>query len=99
MHCIQGTHYGYPQWRCRTSHSKGDLHVEDLETTDRDNNDRISASDAAVALGVLVAEENTDKLLPSNQARLTALMREINDLHQWVEAREGKLAESLDHIE
>ena len=28
-----------------------------------------------------------------------ALMREINDLHQWVGAGEGQPAESLDHIE
>ena len=30
---------------------------------------------------------------------LTALMREINDLHQWVETGEGQPAECLDYIE
>ena len=55
---------------------------------------------ASVAqMGGLEAEGNTDELLPSNQAKLMALMREINDLHQWVEAREGQPAESLDCME
>ena len=35
----------------------------------------------------------------SNQAKLTALTREINDLCQQVEAGEGQPAEGLDHIE
>ena len=35
----------------------------------------------------------------SNQNKLTALMREINDLHQQVVAGEGQPAETLDHIE
>ena len=36
---------------------------------------------------------------PAIRPKLTALTREINDLCQWVEAREGQPAESLDHIE
>ena len=50
-------------------------------------------------LGGLEAEDNTNELLPNDQAKLTALTREINDLHQSVEAGEGQPAESLNHIE
>ena len=80
--------------------ARDDLHIDDAESTGMDNdNDSISGSDATVSLGGLETEDNTNELLPRNQARLMALMREINDLHQWVEAREGQPAESLDHIE
>ena len=80
--------------------ARGVLHVEDPETTGMDNNnDSISGLDATVALGGLEAEDNTDELLPNNQAKLMALMREINDLFQWVEAAEGQPAGSLDCIE
>ena len=76
--------------------ARDDLHVEDPEATGLDNdNDSISGSEATVALGGLEAEDNTDELLPSNQTTLMALMREINDLHQWVVAGEGQPAESL----
>ena len=77
-----------------------DLHIEDLEAAGIDNdNESISGSDTTAALGVLEAEGNPDGLLPSSQAKLTALTRKINELHQWVEAGEGQPAESLDHIE
>ena len=77
-----------------------DLHLEDPEATGIDNNNESTCgSDTIVALGGLEKEGNTNKLLPSNQAKLTALSREMNELYQWVEAREGKQAESLDHIE
>ena len=80
--------------------ARDDLHIEDEEATGLDNdNDSISGLDAIVVLGGLEAEDNINELLPGNQARLTALTREINDLHQWVEAREGQLAESLDCME
>ena len=80
--------------------ARDNLHAEDPGTKGMENNnDSISGLDATVALGRLEAEDNTNKLLPSNQAKLTAPMREINDLHQWVKAREGQPAESLDHIE
>ena len=80
--------------------ARDNLHVEDPEATSLGNdNDSISVSEATVALGGLEAEDNTNELLPSNQAKLMALMIEINDLHQWVEAREGQPAEGLDHIE
>ena len=80
--------------------ARDSLQIEDPETTGKDsNNDSISGLDATVALGGLEAEDNTNELLPSSQARLTVLMREINDLCQWVEARGGQPVESLDCIE
>ena len=53
---------------------------------------------STVALGGPEAEGHPNDLI-LNQTKLTALMREINDLCQWVEAREGQPAESLDCIE
>ena len=80
--------------------ARDDPHIEYPETTGMDNdNDSISGLDATVALGGLEAEDNTSEHLPNNQAQLMALMREISDLHQWVEVREGQPAENLDHIE
>ena len=40
------------------------------------------AQTLTVALGEPEAEDFPSELIPSNQAKLTALMREINDLHQ-----------------
>ena len=80
--------------------ARDNLHIEDLEATGMDfDNDSISGSDAIIALVGLEAEYNADELLPSNQAKLTTCMGEINDLCQWVEAREGQSAENLDCIE
>ena len=78
------------------------LHIEDMEgiNTGLINHDESTSSpDTTVALGGSEAEGYPNELIPSNQATLTALAREINDLHQLVEAREGQPAESLDHIE
>ena len=58
-----------------------------------------SGWDTTIALGGSEAEGHPDKLTPSNQAKLTAFRREINDLHQHVEVGEGQSAEGLDHIE
>ena len=59
------------------------LHIEDAETTGLDNdNVSISGLDTTIALGGPEAEGHPDELIPSNQTKLTALMREINDLHQ-----------------
>ena len=89
--CHRGT--GHPIKR-------GDLHIEDPEATGFDNdNDCISGLDATIALGGLEAEDKTNELLPSNQTKLMELMRDINDLCQWIEAGEGQPAESLDHID
>ena len=81
--------------------ARDNLYIEDPETIGIDNdNDSISGSDATVAFGGLEAEKmSTNELLSGNQAKLMALTREINDLCQWVEVREGQPAESLDHIE
>ena len=79
--------------------ARDDLYVEDPEVTGMVNdNDSISGSDASVVLGGLEAEGNTDELLPSNQAKLTAVTREINDLCR-VEAGEDQPAGCLDHKE
>ena len=76
-----------------------DLHIEDSETTCLDNDiETTSGLDTIVALGGPEAEGHPSDLLHSNQAKLRALMREINDLHQSVEAREGQPPESLDHM-
>ena len=48
---------------------------------DNDNNS-ITGSDATVALGGLEAEGNPNELLPSNQAKLTVVTWEINELCQ-----------------
>ena len=59
--------------------ARDNLHVEDPEAAGINNdNDCISGSDATVALGGLEAEVNPYALLPSNQAKLTALTWEIN---------------------
>ena len=55
------------------------------------DNECISGLDTTVDLGGLEAEGNPSELMPSNQAKLTALTKEKNELHQWVEAREGQL--------
>ena len=76
MHAMATLHRG-------TGDRDVDLHIEDPEATGMDNdNEGISGSDTTVALGGLEAEGNPDELLPSNQAKLTALTREINELHQ-----------------
>ena len=57
--------------------ARDNLHAEDPETTGMDNGiDTINGLDATVALGGLEAKDNTNEFLPSNQAKLTALMRE-----------------------
>ena len=78
------------------------LHIEDIEgkNTGPDNdNESTNDSGTTIAFGGSEADGYPSKLIPSNQAKLTALMREIYDLHQWVEAGEGQPAEGLDIIE
>ena len=58
-----------------------DILAEDLEHTDI-NNESTHSSDATVGLGGPEAKGHPKDLVYSNQDRLTALMREINDLHQ-----------------
>ena len=57
------------------------LHIEDSETTGLDNdNESTSGSDATVALEGPEAECCPDDIIHSNEVKLMALMREINDL-------------------
>ena len=53
-----------------------------------------SGSDATITLGGPEAEGHPDYLTHNNQAKLTALIREINDLHQLVEAKNRQPAKS-----
>ena len=75
-----------------------DIHAVDPEHTDIDN-ESTHSSDATVALGRPEAEGHPEDPVYNNHNKLTALMREINNLQQWVEAGEGQPAETLDHIE
>ena len=63
------------------------LHIEDMEgikTGPDDDNESTSGSDTTIDFGGSEADGHPSKHTPSNQVKLTALMREINDLHQWV---------------
>ena len=81
MHAM-ATHHGgaaYPVDR------NINLHIDDMEgiNTGPDNdNESTSGSDTTVAFVGSEADGHSSKLIPSNQARLTALMRELHDLHQ-----------------
>ena len=59
----------------------------------------LSGSDTTIAFGGSEADGHPSELIPSNQAKVTALTRDINDLHQWVEVGKGQPAECLDYIE
>ena len=68
-----------------------DILTEDLEHADIEN--KISHNlDTAVAL-----EGFPEDPVFENQDKLTVLMREINSLHQWLEAGEVQPTETLDH--
>ena len=59
------------------------LHVEDSETTGLENDsESTSGLDATVAVGGPEVECHPDDLIHSNQAKLRALMRDINDIMQ-----------------
>ena len=66
---------GCPLDRCK------DINSEDPEHADIDNKSTHS-SDATVALGGPEAEGHPKDPVYNNYNKLTALMREINDLHQ-----------------
>ena len=101
LHHIKDAHYGYLPQRCRMPHRQRHWSpVEDAETTSIDNdNESISGLGHYHCLGSTRDIRSPWWAYTSNQAKLTALTREINDLHQWVEARERQSAESLDCIE
>ena len=63
------------------------------------NNDSIHSLEATVVLGGPKAVGYPKDPTYDNQDRLTALTREINDVHQRVAAGEGQPAETLDHIQ
>ena len=75
-----------------------DILTEDPEHTDI-NNGSTHSLNATVALGGPEAVGHPEDPANDNQDRLTALTREINDLHQGVAAGEGQPAETLDHIQ
>ena len=75
-----------------------DILAEDTEHADI-NNDNTHSSDARVALGDPAAVGHPEGPAYENHDRLTALMRDVNDLHQRVAAREGQPAETLDCIQ
>ena len=75
-----------------------DILTEDPGHADIDNYSSHSL-EATVALGGPEAAGHPEDLAYNNQDRLTALMREINDLHQRVAAGEGQPAETLDCIQ
>ena len=64
-----------------------DLHIEDMEgiNTGLDNDkESTSGSDTTIAFRGSEEDDHPSELIPSNQAKLTAVMREIHDLHQQV---------------
>ena len=94
MHAMATCHGG-------TGHSLDrdlDILTEDPEHADI-NNDSTHSSNATVALGGPEAVGQPEDPVYNNQDRLTALMREINNLCQRVAAGEGQPAETLDHIQ
>ena len=88
MNRYQDVHYGYPPQRLRTPIDINTyLHIINIEATGQDtNNESTYGSDTNIALEGPEAEGHPNEFIPSNQSKLTELMREINDLCQWVEA-------------
>ena len=78
------------------------LQIEDMEgiNTGPDNdNESTSGSGTTIVFGGSGVDGHPSELIPSNQVKLTALMRELHDLCQQLDAQEGQPAEGLDHIE
>ena len=74
-----------------------DILTEDAEHANINNNSTHN-SDAAFALGDSEAARHPEDPTYDNQDRLTALIREINDL-QRVAVGEIQPADTLDHIQ
>ena len=72
------TYYGGKGWPLDNGM---DIHADDPEHADIDN-DSTHSSDATVALGGPEAEGHPKDPVYNNHNTLTALMREINNLHQ-----------------
>ena len=65
------------------------LHIEDVETTDLDNdNESISGFDTTIALERPETEGHPDELISAIKPSWQQSWGEINDLCQWVEAGE-----------
>ena len=78
------------------------LHIEDMEgiNVGPDNdNESTSGLDTTIVFGRSEVHGHPSSLILSNQAKLTACIREIHHLYQWVEDEEGQPAEGLDCIE
>ena len=75
-----------------------DILAEDPEHTDI-NNDSTHSSEATIALGGPDTIGHPEDPVYNNEDRLTALIREITNLHQRVAGGEGQPAETLDHIQ
>ena len=73
--------------------------TEGINTGPDNDNESTSGSNTTVGFRGSVADGHSSELIPSSQAKLTALKGEINDLPQCVEAGEGQPAERLDHRE
>ena len=61
------------------------IHIEDVEDIDTgpdSDNESTSGSDTTIVFGGSEADGHSRKCIPSNQAKLTALMREIHHLNQ-----------------
>ena len=56
--------------------------MEGINIGPDNDNESTSGSDTTTAFGGSEADGHPSKLIPSNQAKLTALMREIHNLHQ-----------------
>ena len=75
-----------------------DILTEDPEHADIDN-ESTHSSDATVALGGPEAVRHPEGPVYNNQYRLTALMREINNLCQRIAAGEGQSAKTKNCIQ
>ena len=94
MHAMVNCHRG-----ASSSLDRGlDILTEDPEHTDIDN-DSTHSSDATVDLGGPEAVRHPEDPVYDNHDRLKSLTREINDLCQRKAAREGQLAETLNHMQ
>ena len=75
-----------------------DILTEDPEQANIDN-ESTHSSDTSVVLGGPETVEHPEDPVYNNQDRLTALTREIHDLHQRVAVGKGQPAETLDCIQ
>ena len=78
-----------------------DLYIEDTEGTNTgsdNDNESTTGSDTTIAFGGSEVDGHPSDHMANNHAKVTALTREIHNLHQQIEAREDQHAEGLDCI-